>query len=40
MKALEDAVYHNQIKPEEIKPYIVNTTTYSLNVKTLKKAKK
>jgi hypothetical protein len=40
MKALEDAVYHNQIKPEEIKPYIVNTTTYRLNVKALKKAKK
>lgn len=40
MKALEDAVYHNQIKTEEIKPYIVNTTTYRLNVKTLKKAKK
>ena len=36
MKALEDALYHNQIKPENIKPYIVNTTTYRLDVKAVK----
>lgn len=40
MKALEDAVYHNQINATDIAPFIVNTTTYRLNVKALKKGKK
>ena len=38
-EALEDALYHNMINPEDLAPYIHNTVSYRLNVKAGKNKK-
>ncbi len=39
MDVLEDSIHHDYIKPKEIAPYIVNDTTYRLDIKKISNKK-